>query len=74
MFTTPREAGILLRCLREDAGMTGAQLAEKARVSLRWLVSLENGKSSVDMLRVQDCFQALGYGFDLVPLPESWND
>jgi len=54
--------------------MTGAQLAEKARVSLRWLVSLENGKSSVDMLRVQDCFQALGYGFDLVPLPESWND
>jgi len=74
VFTTTREAGIVLRGLREDAGLTGAQLANKAGVSLRWLVNVENGKPNVDMLRVLDCFQALGYGFDIVELPSSWND
>ena len=72
MFTTPREAGYLLRSLREDAGLTGSQLAEKARVSLRWLVAFENGKPNVDMFRVMDCFQALGHGFDVVSLPATW--
>jgi len=74
MFTTTREAGILVRGLREDAGLTGAQLADRARVSRRWLVNLENGKPSLDMARVLDCFEALGFGLDLTPLPPEWND
>lgn len=74
MFTTPRDAGIILRGLREDAGVTGAQLAEKAGVSRRWLVNLEAGKPSVDMSKVMDCFVALGFAFDLVALPPGWND
>ncbi|MDR0849814.1 MAG: helix-turn-helix domain-containing protein [Propionibacteriaceae bacterium] len=66
MFRTPREAGILLRGLREEAHLSQAALAAQAHVSLRWLVNVENGKPSVDMSKVMDCFQVLGYGFDLV--------
>ena len=66
MFTTSREAGIYLRRLREDAGLSQVELAERAGVSRRWLIDFENGKPSVDMSRVLDCFAALGAGFEVV--------
>ncbi|WGW13275.1 helix-turn-helix domain-containing protein [Saxibacter everestensis] len=66
MFRTPRDAGMLLRRLREDAGWSQAVLAERAGVSKRWLVNFENGKPSVDMSMVMDCFAVLGAGFEVV--------
>ncbi len=66
MFKTPREAGMILRQLREDAGLSQGDLAEKAHVSKRWLVNFENGKPSVDMSLVMDCFSVLGAGFEVV--------
>ncbi|MGC5254974.1 helix-turn-helix domain-containing protein [Gordonia sp. DT218] len=66
MFRTPREAGIVLRHLREEAGLSQAVLAERAGVSKRWLVNFENGKPSVDMSLVMDAFAALGTAFDVV--------
>jgi transcriptional regulator with XRE-family HTH domain len=69
MLTTPREAGLLLRGLREDQSLTRAEVATKAGVSLRWLANFEHGKPSVDMSKALDCFQVLGYGFELTPLP-----
>lgn len=70
MFTTTREAGMLLRALREDAGLSQAALAERAGVSRRWLIELENGKPSVDMSKVLDCFAAVNAGFEVVALDE----
>ncbi|MEP9392375.1 helix-turn-helix domain-containing protein [Gordonia sp. VNQ95] len=69
MFRTPREAGIVLRSLREDAGLSQAALAERAGVSMRWLLNFENGKPSVDMSKVMDVYSALGYAFDVVADP-----
>ncbi|MFW0796190.1 helix-turn-helix domain-containing protein [Gordonia sp. CPCC 205515] len=66
MFRSPREAGIVLRHLRENAGLTQATLAEQAGVSKRWLVNFENGKPSVDMSMVMDVFATLGFAFDIV--------
>lgn len=66
MFTTTREAGMLLRSLREDAGLSQAELARRAGVSRRWLVDVENGKPSVDMSRVLDCFAVFDAGFEVV--------
>ena len=66
MFTTPREAGMLLRQLREDAGLSRTELAGRAQVSKRWLTDFENGKPSVYMSMVMDCFAALGAGFEVV--------
>lgn len=66
MFTTPREAGMLLRRLREDAGLSQSALADRAGVSRRWLIEFENGKPSVDMSKVLDCFAVFGAGFDVV--------
>jgi transcriptional regulator with XRE-family HTH domain len=68
MFTTTREAGLLLRDLREQAGDTQTGLAARAGVSVRWLINFEGGKPSVDMSKVADCFQVLGYAFEVVPL------
>ncbi|MDR1833727.1 MAG: helix-turn-helix domain-containing protein [Propionibacteriaceae bacterium] len=72
MFTTSREAGQIVRSLREAAGLTGAELAERAGVSPRWLVNLGSWKPHLDMARVMDCLQALGYGLDVTALPDSW--
>ena len=74
MIRTPYEAGLVLRSLREQQGLTQVQLAERARVSPRWLVNFEGGKTSVDMARVMDCFQALGYAMDIHELPPRKNN
>lgn len=65
MLTTTREAGIVLRSLREDAGLSQVELANRAGVSRRWLIEFENGKPSVDMSKVLDCFAALNAGFEV---------
>jgi len=69
MITTTREAGMLLRSLREDAQLSQVELARQAGVSRRWLVDVENGKPSVDMSKVLDCFAVLGAGFEVVMRP-----
>ncbi|WP_368858338.1 helix-turn-helix domain-containing protein [Nocardia alni] len=57
---------MLLRALREDAGWSRTELAGRAHVSKRWLADFENGKPSVYMSMVMDCFAALGAGFEVV--------
>lgn len=69
MFQTPREAGMILRNMREDVGLSQSALAALAGVSKRWLLEFENGKPSVDMSKVMDTFAALGAGFDVVEHP-----
>lgn len=60
MFTV-REAGPLVRELREEQGWTQADLARRAGVSRSFLVDLEAGKSTVETWKFMDVFQALGY-------------
>lgn len=65
MLRTSREIGMALRRLREEAGMSQVELASLAGVSRRWLLDFENGKPSVDLSKVLDCFAALGAGLDV---------
>ncbi len=60
MFTV-REAGPLVRELREEKGWTQAELAQRASVSRSFLVDLETGKPTVETWKFMDVFQALGY-------------
>ncbi|UKA62047.1 helix-turn-helix domain-containing protein [Arthrobacter sp. FW306-04-A] len=60
MFTV-REAGPLVRELREEQGWTQVELARRAGVSRSFLVDLEAGKSTVETWKFMDVFQALGY-------------
>ena len=60
-ITTPRQAGIYVRRMRETQGLTRAALAKKAGVSERLLASLELGDATgirLDKLLV--IFDALG--------------
>lgn len=60
MFTV-REAGPLVRELREEQGWTQVELARRAGVSRSFLVDLEAGKPTVETWKFMDVFQALGY-------------
>lgn len=68
--TTVSELGASLRQLRVDARLTQAQLAERAGVSLRWVVQFESGKTpGAELSKVLDSFAALGHGIAPSPLP-----
>jgi ribosome-binding protein aMBF1 (putative translation factor) len=68
MEAAPRDIGLAVRALREDAGLTRQQLADRVGVSLRWLVDFEHGKARVTLVRAMDCLRALGHGLQIVPL------
>jgi y4mF family transcriptional regulator len=58
---TVREAGPLVRELREERGWSQAELARRASVSRTFVIDLESGKSTVETSKFMDVFQALGY-------------
>lgn len=58
---TMREAAAVVRELRDQAGMTQLELANKAKVSRSFLVDVEAGKASVESAKLFDVLQALGY-------------
>lgn len=58
---TVREAGPLVRELREERGWSQAELARRANVSRTFVIDLESGKSTVETSKFMDVFQALGY-------------
>lgn len=58
---TVREAGPLVRELREEEGWSQAELARRANVSRTFVIDLEAGKSTVETSKFMDVFQALGY-------------
>lgn len=43
--STPAQLGAAIRDARKTAGLTQSQLADRAGVSRRWLITLENGKA-----------------------------
>jgi len=55
-----RELARRVRHLREVAGLTQAQLAERARLSVRFLARIEAGDGNVSVSRLADLADALG--------------
>lgn len=58
---TVREAGPLVRELREERGWSQAELSRRANVSRTFVIDLESGKATVETSKFMDVFQALGF-------------
>jgi HTH-type transcriptional regulator/antitoxin HipB len=63
---TPRDIGALVRDTRRTAGVTQEGLAERARVSRRWIVDLEAGKPGVELGKVLRVLGVLDIDLDAV--------
>ncbi|TVU58868.1 helix-turn-helix transcriptional regulator [Paenarthrobacter nitroguajacolicus] len=61
LLRTVREAGPLVRELREERAWSQAELARRASVSRTFVIDLESGKASVETSKFMDVFQALGF-------------
>jgi HTH-type transcriptional regulator / antitoxin HipB len=68
---TPREVGALIRERRRTLALTQAQLAQAAGVTRAWVIAIERGKSSVELILVLRTFAVLGLVADVVPAPIS---
>jgi HTH-type transcriptional regulator/antitoxin HipB len=64
-LTTSSQVGAAVRGARRQQGLTQSALAERAGVSRRWLITLENGQAErAELGKILDTFDALG--LDLV--------
>lgn len=63
----PDQFGRALRSLRLHRGMTQAELAEKARVTRKWLSQVENGKRTAELGLVCRVVSVLGHEIQLLP-------
>lgn len=60
-LTTPAQLGAVVRGARTRAGLTQAQLADRAGVSRRWLIALEHGAGErAELGKILDTLDALG--------------
>ena len=66
--------GRALRRRRKDIGLTQAECAAAAGVSVAWLSQFENGKATCEIGLVMDVAHALGVCFDLRPVTRSAAD
>ena len=61
LLLRPFEVGRSIREARKTSGLTQAQLAAKAGVSVKWLSNAENGKPTVELGLVMEVLGHLGY-------------
>jgi HTH-type transcriptional regulator/antitoxin HipB len=67
-ITTPARIGAAIRGARTRAGLTQNQLAERAGVSRRWLITLEQGQGErAELRKVLDTLDALDLDLTLAP-------
>ncbi|WP_218221838.1 helix-turn-helix domain-containing protein [Nesterenkonia sp. Act20] len=61
-----RELGLAIRDARRSEGLTQVALSQKANVSRRWLISVENGEAkSPDATKLFDTLRALDLSFGI---------
>lgn len=66
---TPRDVGALIRGERRRRGWTQAQLAEAADVTRAWIIAIEHGKQSAELLLVLRTLAALNLVADVITPP-----
>ena len=64
---TAADVGVRVRALRIQRGLTQSQVAQRARVSRKWLSDLERGKASVSLDLLLRVVITLGGELDLRP-------
>ncbi|GEA85078.1 hypothetical protein GCM10009774_03350 [Cellulomonas gelida] len=74
-LTTPAQIGATILSARRREGLTQAQLAERAGVSRRWLISLEQGQSErAELGKILDTLDALGLDLSVTPARRRSNE
>ncbi len=64
---TRRDMGLCIRELRRARGLTQARLAELVGTSRRWVVQVEQGKTSADLGALLRTLRALGADLHVRP-------
>ncbi|MGO1320377.1 MAG: helix-turn-helix domain-containing protein [Galactobacter sp.] len=67
---SPADLGETLRQLRRNAGLTQAQVAERAGVSRRWLINAESGRFSAEIGMYMQVLDTLGAALYVGPRRE----
>jgi HTH-type transcriptional regulator/antitoxin HipB len=68
---TRKELGVLLREARKGQNLTQAQLAEAVGVNRRWVVQVEQGKTSPDLRTLLRALRSLGLEMSIRPRRQS---
>ncbi|MGI9042776.1 MAG: helix-turn-helix domain-containing protein [Gemmatimonadaceae bacterium] len=68
---TRKDLGQLIREMRRGLGLTQAQLAEIVGVNRRWVVQVEQGKTSADLRTLLRALRAVGAELHLSPMRTS---
>lgn len=66
-FRTTGHLGMELRRLRQEAGLTQAELAQRAEVSRRWLSQAERGHPGGEIANLMKVTRALGLSLRFEP-------
>lgn len=67
-LSTPAQIGAAVRSARARQGLTQVELAERAGVSRRWLITLEQGHASrAELGKILDTLDALGLALTVAP-------
>lgn len=64
---TPRELGAAMREHRQIAGLTQAELADRAHVSRQWLLRFEQGHPHAELSKLFALTHALNLNLELTP-------
>lgn len=67
-LSTPAQVGAAVRGARRRAAMTQSELADRAGVSRRWIIMLEQGQASrAELGKILDTLDALGLSLKVTP-------
>ena len=69
VFPTPAQIGAAIRAARERAGLAQPVVARRARVGIRFLSELENGKPTARLNKTLAVMRAVGVGLIVVSAP-----
>ena len=67
---TSRDLGAAIRGVRQDRGLSQAELAARAGVGRPWLSEVESGKRTAEIGRILLVVSALDLTLALLPAPE----
>ncbi len=62
-----KDFGEKIQALRKKAGLTQMEFAKRVGVGLRFIRSLEQGKSSVRLDKVNQVLEFLGHHLEIIP-------
>ena len=68
-LVSAEQIGQTLRAARERAGLTQLELTRRARVGIRFLSEMENGKQTARLDKLLAVLRALGLAVTVLPAP-----